>query len=68
MHDVFELVPLDPLLTSGEVSARVQAALKADPSLPSVAAAPAAPAACTMVPQGSSCMPLDDSLPWDLLH
>jgi hypothetical protein len=64
VHDVFELVPLDPLLTAAEVTAQVQAALRADPRLP--LAAPRLP--CAMALQGSSCLPLDVGLPWDLMH
>jgi hypothetical protein len=61
---VFELVPLDPLLTAAEVSAQVQAALRANPRLP--LAAPRPP--CALVSQGSSCLQLDVGLPWDLMH
>lgn len=66
VHDMFELVPLDPLLTASEVSAQVQQALRLGKTHM------AAPLLVKqeqglMMPQGSGCLGVESPLPWDLL-
>jgi hypothetical protein len=63
---MFELVPLDPLLTSSEVSAQVRQALRLGKSH-MAAPLPLKQEQGLIMPQGSGCLGVEGPLPWDLL-